>query len=412
MFTRRAIEPLLVLPSEARFRGACDPRGSAPTESDDYYLTPAAHWHSVPKLFPMDPAPAPAKKKNHPAIGWVFTAKFQGDMQMDDVDDIEAEAMHLYGLLLEHCTIFAFQLETAPTTGYQHFQGYMELINKKRLGWIKTHIYEFEFLDKRKGTPLQAWTYATKEETRQAGPWTFGKPTEATSGAQKSTEQFVRDVAAGLTDKQLWECHPRQYAMFTRVIDRIRGFTRPTRTVPLEVYLFYGPPGTGKTDFAKAQAAELNIPYYETPLGKDFWLTPDAWNKQYVIIEEFKANIQLKDLLRLLDKHPVEAPIKGGFAWWCPQFVVLTTNVNPWDWYHYNDRDFEREALFRRFSGVYLFQKNADGVPRPSSVTFDDLRPAVPFMQQMANRRMQASNTLLSGNVFPSRVNLSGPGYY
>ena len=307
---------------------------------------------------------------------------------MDAMTSEEAEANLLYGALLEHCAIFAFQLERAPTTGYLHWQGYFELINKKRLGWIRQNVYDFDHLDKRKGTPLQAWTYSTKEETRRAGPWTFGTPTQAESGAQKSTELFLRDVVAGFDDVTLWTNHPSAYCRHTRVIDRVRSFNPPIRTSPLEVYLFFGPPGTGKTEFAYSQAELAKMACYATPVGKDFWLTPSIYGKKYIIIEEFKSNIALKDLLRMLDTKPIECPIKGNFTWWCPEIVVITTNVNPWEWYNYSARDFEREALFRRFTGVYSFAKNPEGVPRPTPVSFDDIKPSLPAPQIAANIRM------------------------
>lgn len=54
--------------------------------------------------------------------------------------------------------------------------------------------------------------------------------------------------------------------------------------------------------------------------------------------------------------------MKGGFQWWCPDVIVITTNKSPWDWYQYVSRDYEREALFRRIEtgGAYFFRKNAE----------------------------------------------------
>lgn len=76
------------------------------------------------------------------------------------------------------CDVFAFQLESAPSTGYKHFQGYLELVSKHAHTWIQNRLNEdglhFEYLAEAKGSPAQAWGYATKEETRIDGPWTYG----------------------------------------------------------------------------------------------------------------------------------------------------------------------------------------------------------------------------------------------
>jgi len=81
--------------------------------------------------------------------------------------DGDEEAEQLFGALLDFCEIFAFQKEVAPTSGYVHYQGYLELVNKHVHSWIQNnlakHGLHFEFLEGKKGTPIQAWTYATKE---------------------------------------------------------------------------------------------------------------------------------------------------------------------------------------------------------------------------------------------------------
>jgi len=95
--------------------------------------------------------------------------------------------------------------------------------------------------------------------------------------------------------------------------------------------------------------------------------------KKFVIIEDFKSNLGLKDLLNLLDVYPIEVPIKGGFTWWLPDIIVVTTNRSPHDWYAYNDRDDEKEAVFRRFTGgAYRFDKNRLGAPAPVEVDIRD----------------------------------------
>lgn len=303
-------------------------------------------------------------------IRWVFRKNANPDPLATD-EDFETEATWLYGQLLEYCDVFAFQLESAPTTGYKHYQGYFELITKNRYTWIQNNITHFEYIMEAKGKPQQAWAYATKLETRLLGPWTYGSVVQG-SDNRSDLVAFRDAILSGLTDVQLWEQYPKDMARHRKMPEDIRSITKPKRNSKLEVYLFFGPPGTGKTEFAYEQAEAMGVEPYELPIGKDFWLTRSMYGKNYVIIDEFKSNLSLKDLLKLLDKRTIEAPLKGGHIWWCPDIVVITTNISPWYWYTYNERDFERQALFRRFTSCYLFTSNIDAVPRPVEIDIND----------------------------------------
>nr|QKV51017.1 putative replication associated protein [Crucivirus sp.] len=318
-------------------------------------------------------------------VRWVFTARAElgnepGELPMTRED----HAQFLVRQLREHCGSFVFQLEAAPTTGYLHYQGYLELLNRNRHQWIMNNIRKFEYLSPAKGSPKSNWTYCTKQETQQAGPWFLGEPRDSEQ-ANKSAE-FVKLCRTGADDDKLYDEFPSMMNAHRHTPEHIRSLHPPPRTLPLEVYLFYGPPGTGKTDFAYEQAALMQTEPYEVPLGKDFWLTPSAYGKKYVIIDEFKSNMALKDLLKLLDKRPIQVPVKGSFVWWCPEIIVITTNKNPWEWYGYVDRDFEREALFRRIHYTFVFEKNAEGVPKPKEVTLDSLKPTAPLQLQHWDR--------------------------
>lgn len=69
------------------------------------------------------------------------------------------------------------QKEKCPDTEKIHYQGFMELKSSMRFGGIKTILRcDSAHLEKRKGTPLQAWEYCAKEESRVEGPWQYGDP--------------------------------------------------------------------------------------------------------------------------------------------------------------------------------------------------------------------------------------------
>lgn len=135
-----------------------------------------------------------------------------------------------------------------------------------------------------------------------------------------------------------------------------------------EVLLFYGPPGCGKTEFATAQFSDS----YRLPLGRNFWLSPRALRAKHIILDDFKSNLSLSDLLQLLDRHAVEVEKKGAHLWWMPETIIITTNRSPYDWYNYSVRDYEREALFRRFDGCYKFEKNLLKIPEPVEIDIND----------------------------------------
>lgn len=242
-------------------------------------------------------------------VCWTFRASIAED------PSVEAQAEELCAKLADTCEKYAFQAESAPTTGYKHFQGYFELNNKNRFEWIQNNIRKFEFLQERKGSPHQAWTYATKQETRIAGPWTQGEPTVSELGKNKASEIFVQDIKKGYDDDKLSTDHPAMFSQRINAINRLRSSCPPARTSPIEVYLFYGPPGTGKTEFAYQQGRLAGYTPYELPIGKDFWTTPYMYGKKWIILDEFKSNLSLKDLLSLLDNRPIEAPMKQSFQW-------------------------------------------------------------------------------------------------
>lgn len=320
---------------------------------------------------PKKIAPKKRTEKRSPArIRWCF--RINSAMQsLDCPEDIrEMEATRLYAKLIDYCDCFAFQLEVGDTKNLVHFQGYFETIIKKRHTTIQNEMGHFNYLEPIKGSPQQAWAYATKESTRLYGPWTLGELTM--EGKRTDLIDFRNAIQSGSDDTKLWELFPNCMGRYRNMPSDIRAVTKPKRENPLEVALFFGPPGTGKTDYAHECAEALGVEAYELPIGKDFWVTKSIYGKKLVIIDEFKSNVSLKDLLKLLDKRPIEAPMKGNFMWWMPDTIIITTNVSPWYWYEYNDRDFEREALFRRIGRTFKFEKNAEKKPKPVEIDIND----------------------------------------
>nr|WAE42846.1 MAG: replication associated protein [Cressdnaviricota sp.] len=326
-------------------------------------------------------------------IRWVFRASANQDITLTE-EQRDEEAMYLYGELIDHCEIFAFQLESAPTTGYVHFQGYFELIIKKQYTWIQKNIRHFEYIKEAKGTPKQAWEYSTKNETRIFGPWTLGQP--RASESKNKTEDFVKAIKNGMTDEQLWEEHPSMMARMEHVPHRIRTLKVPVRTEELEVYVFYGEPGTGKSRMVR----ELYPDVYVIPFSQKVWLTHRGALAKVVCLEDFDGNMQLKQFNRLIDRYPEEVETKGGFLWWMPNIVFIITNAPPHTWWGDDGRQNIKDQVFRRISACYdfngfdysLWQKERKMPPKLTVQELEEkYKPKLTLLQLQANHRMSTS---------------------
>lgn len=232
---------------------------------------------------------------------------------------------------------------------------------------LKQHywILERAHLEVMRGSWKDNQQYCSKQGTLvEFGERPLGK------GGRADKNEFYRKIKEGLTRKELMEYDFAAYTRFRRGLDDYEAFNPPVRTEKVEVILFFGEPGCGKTELAESQFT----PSYRVPIGEKFWLTPWAIGKKHIIIDDFKRNLRLTDLLQLLDNYVLEVERKGAHIWWCPETIIITTNVDPYLWYKYNDREYEREALFRRFTACYRFWKNAEKVPRPIEIDIDKPR--------------------------------------
>lgn len=329
--------------------------------------------------------------KDHARIRWVFRCNAAINDEPDEITDREEHAMFLYRKLEAECGCFAFQLESAPTTGYLHYQGYMELGNKKRKRWILENIQPFEYLAPSKGTPKQAWNYSTKEDTRVAGPWTFGEPFAAENASKKPTELFVDAIKAGSTDMDLVQEHPSCFLRHDADKVRMALKHKPKPRDHIEVYLFYGAPGTGKSYAARQLYPDI---YDVPPQNKgSFFITPDGSEAEVILLEDFDGNMPLKDFNRYIDPYVMRVHVKGKFAWWCPQIIIITSNTLPSQWYNYDHRQDVFGQIRRRITMCFDFN-TPEGKAMTQGVTVDELeekhKPAVPKVQLEAFDRMKA----------------------
>jgi hypothetical protein len=200
-----------------------------------------------------------------------------------------------------------------------------------------------------KGSILQNERYCSKEGLLVH----FGLPFIG-KGGRRDLQVYFDKVRAGETDLQLAQHDFGMFARTLKATDRIRLATKPPRVPKRDVWLFYGIPGSGKT----RRAYDLYPDIYEKPVGDDLWFDGYQGEKQ-VLFDEFSGQCSLNNCLKLLDPEPIyirKVAIKGGFVWFNPEVIIITTNNHPKDWYDYSKRMDNQIALRRRFSRVIHFQ--------------------------------------------------------
>lgn len=125
-----------------------------------------------------------------------------------------------------------YQLECGESGTY-HFQGYIECLKPTRVAAIKK-ILNTAHLEPRRGTQQQAINYAQKEDSRIAGPWTFGTPS-GKQGSRNDVALFRDAITAGLSDFELLEQFPNECARFPRFISTVRRAKASADAIPVNL---------------------------------------------------------------------------------------------------------------------------------------------------------------------------------
>ncbi len=249
------------------------------------------------------------------------------------------------------------QHERGEKTEHDHLQGYVELTRAQDMNWFHSHIHPKAQCKKRYGTQAQAIAYCSKEETRIAGPWIFGEPYSFGQGPTSAVVKMRDMIFDGANMRTLIAEMPITLARHLTFARLCFTYRKPEqRTV--RVFLLYGKTRVGKSRWVNDlyDADDLYIsPYME----KKSWF--DGYDGEpNVLLDDFSGGMPRTQLLRLLDRYRFRVPNKGGFLWWNPVRIYITTNIHPRKWYR-DWRDFEEhyDALRARITACYDFNLGA-----------------------------------------------------
>lgn len=246
----------------------------------------------------------------------------------------------------------AYQIERCPKSGRPHVQAYLCLRDRVRLSRLKKLVKDKTVhCEPRRGSHQQALDYCTKEDTRISGPFFIGKEPRVGGSGEKFNDIRMA-IERGCTDRELADEYFAEWIKYFKGFREYRLLQQPKRDFKTEVRVYYGPSGVGKS---RRATHEAGIGAYRKPLG-EWWDGYDGVSN--VIIDDFYGWLRYDELLRCLDRYPHSVPIKGGFVNFAPKLLIITSNVEPRQWYDAEKiNEYRFEALLRRLDVVEYMEE-------------------------------------------------------
>lgn len=274
------------------------------------------------------------------ARNWILTLK---------AADTSIEQIHEH---LDKYTGWAGQKERGDTTGYEHWQLYVENSQPIRFSALKKAFPTGHFEVVR--NKVAAALYVMKTETRIEGPFSHGEidPVSA-QGRRTDLEDLVDQVREGESVSDM--IRQDQTGRVLRVSRMLRELEMELQQEKfgsswrdVEVHYVYGKTGVGKT-----RSVMDRFGYAAVHSVADYRGHPwDAYRGQEILLlDEFRGQFGMGLMLKLLDGYPMElrARYANRFAGWNRIYVV--SNIPFEDQFTDADRP-SRAALKRRFTSI------------------------------------------------------------
>jgi len=232
-------------------------------------------------------------------------------------------------------------------SGTPHLQGYTAWDNPRSLKKFKDAISDrLHYEPYTKGTAQQNRNYClgmVEKKGFKQNP-TFEEVGELPEqGERTDWKNALTQLDSGNHITEVIQTQP-QLLPTIRALERYKQLTLRPRHRDVKVILLVGAPGTGKSRWAYDNYPEL----YSKPEGQWF----DGYTGQdTLLLDDYYGDIPYSQLLKVLDRYPLQVPIKGGYihAQW--NTVIITSNKPITQWGYCG----ELTALERRITETKEF---------------------------------------------------------
>ena len=242
----------------------------------------------------------------------------------------EEELTHLRSIIIDRdnsIRYHVFQLETAPTTGTLHVQGYIASKDAKVFSTWKRILGPRVHFIAAVGDAQANKAYCSKDSDRVAGTLVYEEGEIPLPGKRNDVVDFAKACRdPGRTLLEIFDEYPVEFLRFPRAMSLIRSVVATPRDFKTLGFWFYGSTGTGKS-FTIRELAPLA--YWKSADNK-WWDGYDPVVHVDVVIDDFRPNMcSFSQLLRLIDQYPFTVESKGGTVVFRPRRVFISTPRAP-----------------------------------------------------------------------------------
>lgn len=277
-------------------------------------------------------------------------------------------------------SFLVWQYEQCPNTNRVHIQGFIHTKKAVRLTAMMKALNltptktmkQCWFAEPSKGTDEENQTYCTKEETRMEDtePVVLGKPSKGQGTRTDLASACALIKEGGI--KHVLDAMPEVYVKYPRGMRDLHAHHhsrhRDRSVAPIVVCMF-GPTGTGKTKRAHEWLEATGEPFYIKDSDNKWWDGYD--NEKYVLIDEVVGTgLTLHEMLKILDRYALSREIKGGTIRLAANRFIITSNLNPREWF-INATLEHKTSLLRRLTHIIEVYALDQEIENPFTVSVE-----------------------------------------
>jgi len=263
---------------------------------------------------------------------WCFTEFPSEDNEQSNEPSYDQQSMNY----------LVYGKETCPTTGKQHWQGFVQLKKATTRSATKSKFFSDGcHLEPMRGTPEQAANYCKKEGDFQE----FGEL--SVQGKRKDLEVAKELIEGGAKIETVAKECFGVFCRYPKAISEYVQMQQPrNRSVPDDpkksITILWGDAGSGKSRTA-TNCDDYQVIQYNPK--STFFST--AWDgSKRVIFDDVSAETFFPRgvWLNIFDPYSrqLQLNVKGGYSRFAPEEIVFTSNYDPTTWFPCDDAAWKR----------------------------------------------------------------------